>query len=251
MTRKRITFLFALLALLTAGVSAHDAPDLHSHRFSMRWGPGVPLNQAALLEATGMDEAALRTALMEEGSTLTQLVEANGGDVESLIASMVADASDAINENAAATINSLEETINDALQESYRSLFPWHRRHNPLPMIFRAWDLDTMLTEATGLERTALREALGAGATVAELIEANEGEVAAVASELAAKATDSINAAVAAGIERYEAGMREAFETDFSEQAKRRRGRRGPRGFYSHWTVHGGSSSAAEAEAAG
>lgn len=50
-----------------------------------------------------------------------------------------------------------------------------------------------ILLEATGLDAEVLRAALAEGATLAELIEANEGNVAAVIADVVARMTEAIN----------------------------------------------------------
>ena len=244
MNLKRLTLVFALFALLAAAVGAHDAPDGHGHAVTRSWGPGpgLALDVPALLEATGLDEEAVRAALME-GATLTELIEANEGDVEGVIGSFVTQATEAINENAAAAIAGLDETISESLNETYRRRFPWWRRGPVLPRFFSAWHMDATLYEATGLDAAGLDDALVDGATIAELIEANEGDMPAVVATLVEQATEGINASAAARIERYEEGIRVAFETDFADK---RRGRRGPRGFFGFWEWHSGSPTAAD-----
>ena len=247
MKLKRLTFIVALFALLAAGVSAHDVPSLKGYAL-MSYGQGdlsPVLDDPILLEATGLDEEALRAALME-GSTVTELIEANEGDVETVIVALVAQSASASNERAATAIDGLDEGFSEALNESYRHRFPWSRRRNPVREVFGAWDMGETLLDATGLDAAELNTALLEGSTLAELVEANEGDVATVVSELVAQATDGIHAAAAASIERYEESIREVFDTDFAEVSRRwRRGRPGPRGFFGFWGMTSTSTSAA------
>ncbi len=60
-------------------------------------------------------------------------------------------------------------------------------------------DIMALLSEATGLERQDILTQLREGATLAEIITANGGDVAAVQEEVIALATERINAAVADG----------------------------------------------------
>ena len=91
MNRKRLTFIFALFALLTAGVSAHEVPSLKGHALMSYGQSGLSpvLDDPIVLNATGPDAEALGAALIE-GSTVTELIEANEGDVETVIAALVA-----------------------------------------------------------------------------------------------------------------------------------------------------------------
>ena len=246
MTLKRFSLMLALLALLTAGVSADDRHGPKGFGIIGYWGlgPSAPLDDPALLDATGLDEDALKAAL-QEGATLTELIQANEGDVDSVIAGFVATATEAIEEHSAAVIDGLDESISEAMNETYRLRFPWWRRHNPMPRMLRAWDLHETILDATGLEAKAMYAALMDGATIAELVEANEGDVDAVVSRLVEQATERVNRSAAATIERYEEGIRETFDSEFSE-----RRRRGPRGFFSYWRMTDRYSPAPAADSA-
>ena len=240
MSVKRFTFVLALLALLTAGVSAGDDPSPRGYAVAGYWhsGPSVLLADPIVLEATGMEGEDLRAAL-QDGSSISGLIAANDGDVEAVIASLVAQAAESINAQAAATIKDLEAGFNEAMEESHRRRFPWWRRRNPVRELFGAWGMDETITAATGLDKKALNAALLEGATIAELIEANEGDVGATVSTLVEQATAGINAAAAARIERYEEAVIEAFEADFSDSSRRwRKWRPRQRGFFGFWSYH-------------
>lgn len=248
MSVKRFTFVLALLALLTAGVSAGDAPSPKGYAIAGYWhsGPGVLLAVPIVLEATGMEGEDLRAAL-QDGSTLSELIAANDGDAESVMAELVAQAAESINAQAAATIEGLEAGFNEAMEESHRRRFPWWRRRNPVRELFGAWGMGETMTAATGLDKKALNAALLDGATIAELIEANDGDVGATVSTLAEQATAGINAAAAARIERYEEAVIEAFEADFSDSSRRWRKWRPRHGaFFSFRGVYDSSQPAAE-----
>ena len=107
--------------------------------------------------------------------------------------------------------------------------------------------MEATLLDATGLDAGTLNATLLEGSTLAELIEANEGDVATVVSDLVAQAREGIHAAAAASMERYEAGIRELFDMDFAERSRRRwrRGRPGARGFFGFWGMTGPSISVA------
>ncbi len=222
MSVKRFTIVLALLALLTAGVSAGDDPSPRGYAVAGSWrsGPSVLLAVPIVLEATGMEGEDLLAAL-QDGSSISNLIAANDGDAESVMAELVAQAAESINAQAAATIEDLEAGFNEAMEESHRRRFPWWRRRNPVRELFGAWGMDETITAATGLDKTALNAALLEGATFAELIEANDSDVGATVSTLAEQATAGINTAAAARIERYEEAVTEAFEADFSDSSRR------------------------------
>ncbi|MYE26190.1 MAG: hypothetical protein F4X87_03020, partial [Chloroflexi bacterium] len=71
MSVKRFTLVLALLALLTAGVSAKDEPAPKGFVLFGRWfsGPQALLYDPIVQEATGMETEALRDAL-DEGAAL-------------------------------------------------------------------------------------------------------------------------------------------------------------------------------------
>ena len=245
---KRFTFVLALLALFTAVVSADDAPAPKGFAVFGRWLSGAEalLYEPIVLDATGMEGEDLRAAL-QDGSSISELIAANNGDVEAVIAELVAQVSDTIQTQAAATIDELEAGFNQAMEESHRRRFPWWRRRNPARELFGAWGMDETITAATGLDKTALNAALLDGATIAELIEANEGDVPSVVSTLVEQATAGINAAAAARIERYEEAVIEAFEADFSDSSRRWRKWRPRHGaFFSFRGVYDSSQPAAD-----
>ena len=219
---KRFTLVLALLALLTAGVSAHDKPARKSFAVFGRWlsGPEALLYDPIVQEATGLKGEDLRAAL-QDGSSIRELIAAQAGDVESVIGELVAQATEAIHARAAATINGLEAGFYEALEASHRRLFPWWRRRNPIREHFGAWGMDETIAAATGLSEAQLNTALLQGATIAGLIEANDGNITATVSALVEQATSGINEAAAGRIESYEEALIEAFEADFSDSSRR------------------------------
>jgi hypothetical protein len=234
---KRFALVLALLALLSATVSANDEPAPKGFALFGRWfsGPQALLHDSTVLAATGMETEALRDALLE-GATLSELVSANGGAAETVIAELATQAADAINAQAAASIASLEESFTEALSDSHHRRFPWRRRHNLLREFFGAWNMDETVSAATGLDKAALNAALLEGSTIADLIEANDGNLEAVVSTLVEQATDGIHDASAARIQRYEEMIEDAFDADFSEKSRRWRKWRPRQGaFFSYW----------------
>ena len=237
---KRFTLVLALLALFTATVSAHDAPEPKGFAVFGRWfsGPEALLYEPIVQDATGLEPEALRDAL-RDGSTLSELIGANGGAVDAVIAELMAQASVTIQTRAADQIESLEESFTDTMNDSHRRRFPWWRRRNPVRELFGLWKMDETITAATGLDKTELNSALLDGATLAELIEANDGDVPSVVSTLVAQATDGINAAAAARIQRYDDLIADAIDTDFSDvSGPWRKWRPRQRGFFGFWSQH-------------
>ena len=248
MTVRRFTLVLALLALLTAGVSANDAPGPKGFAIFGHWfsGPQALLFDPIVQDATGLEADALREALLE-GSTLSELIVANGGDVDAVIASLVVQATEAIHARAATTIEGLEAGISEALEESHRRRFPWWRRRNPVRERFGAWGMDETITAATGLNVAQLNSALLQGSTLADLIEANDGNIAVTLSALVEQATKGVNEAAAARVGNYEEALIEAFEADYSDSSRRWRKWRPRHGaFFSFWGSYDSSQPATE-----
>ena len=248
MTLKRFTLVFVLLALLTAGVSAHDDASATSFsRLSIRhnafaFSNGDPI----LLEATGLDADALRTALMD-GATIAELIEANEGDVAAVVAHMKAQATDAINARSAAFLEGLEEQVNEQMNASHARRGFWGRRLIRMPRLFAYAGVGDSIMEATGLDAAGLRSALAGGATIAELIEANDGDVASANSSIVAMITSAVNENAAERLENLEADISQAFNTDFAEKWRRWRRFPKPRGFFNFWGQHDAASATSEA----
>lgn len=229
---KRFALIFALLALLTAAVSAHDDTDPALSKSAKRGGPGFLLVEATLLQATGLDAEALRSALAD-GSTIAELIEANEGDVESVIADMAAQMTDDINASVATYLDGLGERVSEELDVERARRGPWGRRWLRHPRIFGYAGVRDAILEATGQDAAGLRAALAEGSTLAELIEAKDGDLTVVAAEIEATITDEVNAATAERIEGLEARLSELFNSDLSE--RRRRGRMRPRFNFGFW----------------
>ena len=175
MTVKRFTLVFALFALLTAAVSAHDEVKGEGIPGSMlRHEFGFPLDDDILLEATGLDAEALQDALMD-GSTVAELIEANEGDVDSVIGEIAALMAENINESAASYLVGLDERVSKELHSSKAFFDPWGRRRVRLPRLFAYSGVGDTILDATGLEAAGLRSALADGSTIAELIEGECG----------------------------------------------------------------------------
>ena len=233
MTLKRFTLVLALLALLTAGVSAQDDAKLNSFsRVSIRHGAfAFSLDDPTLLEATGLDAEALRAALMD-GATIAELIQANEGDVAAVTADMKAQATEAINARAASYLEGLDERVSEELNASHSRRGFWGRRWHRMPRIFAYAGVGDTVLEASGLDAAGLRSALAEGATIAELIEASDGDLASVTSSIVATITDAVNAAAAERLDSLEEDISAAFNSDFAEKWRRWRKFPKPRGFF-------------------
>jgi len=131
MNKKRFTLIAMVLAItaLFAGmvVSAQDDDTTFNGK---RGGRGFKsgVQHEIILEATGLTSQELRTAL-QDGSTIAELIEANGGDVDSVIADLVELATAHINthveegrlpqERADTILDNLEENITNRLHGTF------------------------------------------------------------------------------------------------------------------------------------
>ena len=239
MSFKRFTLVIALLALLTSAVGAHDDTDNDLSKPAKRARPGFSFLDETLLEATGLEAEALQAALAE-GSTIAELIEANDGDVAAVIAAMAEQMTDDINTGLATYLEGLDERVSEDLNAAHSRRGPWGRRWLRHPRIFGYAGVSDAIFAATGLDAAGLRAALAEGSTLAELIEANDGDVTTVAAEIAATITDEVQAAAAERIEGLEERLSELFNSDLSERWRRgRRGRMRPRFFFGVWGAYG------------
>jgi len=250
MTLKRFTLVLALLALLTAGVSAHDDSGMKSFsRVSIRHNAfAFWLDNPTLLEATGLEAKALRAALMD-GATIAELIQAHEGDVGALIADMKAQATADINARAASFLEGLEERVSEDLKSSHARRGFWGRRWHRSPRVFAYAGVGDTVMEATGLDAVDLRSALAAGSTVAELIEANDGDVASVGAGITATITDAVNAGTAERVDSLEEDISEAFNSNYAEKWRRWHRFPKPRGFFGGWGQHDTADDATSASA--
>ena len=179
---KRFALFSLIIGLLGAMVIAANADD------DLRKGLGKGIRgfgiSDTIVEATGLEHDALLEAL-KSGSTLAELIQTNGADVDTLIATLVAEASAAVNERTQAMLDGLESRISEQVNSSRQ-----RRTIGRGNMSGKIFADSAILEEATGLDQNAMREALNDGSTLAELIEANDGDVDAVAAALATQATE-------------------------------------------------------------
>ncbi len=248
MNRKSILIVLALASLLAGGVFAHDDDSSYMRHLAIRWeqhGVMFDLTSSIVLEATGLAAPQLRESLMD-GATLAELITANGSDPAQTSAELASQISEQIQAESASRIAGLEDRITEALEHSHVDKRRW-RRSRPVPRLPFGGEMTSIVLEATGLDARELRSALMEGSSIAQLIEANEGDVAQVVDALTTQATDEINTATSARLERVEGVVSEAMERDFSGVFERmRKFRRGGRGFFGFWNDFGMHSDAGE-----
>ena len=202
---------------ITEGI--HNSFDDFADGKGRRGRPGLPMPRGEfgfdggsnpILEATGLDESAVYAAL-KDGSTLAELIEANGGDVDSVVAAMVAQATAEINASADVMLGMIEAEITEGVHNSFDDFADGKgRRGRPsLPMPRGEFGFDgggNPILEATGLDEAALWEALKSGSTLAELIEANGGDVDSVVAAMVAQATAEITEGLHSSFDDFDMG---------------------------------------------
>lgn len=172
------------------------------------------------------------------GSTVADVIAANGGDVAAVTAAAVAEATEQINqavadgritqERADVMLQNVEEWVTAAI-------------NGDLPRGGRFGDRERVIldaiTEATGLAPQQIAQQVRDGATLAEVISANGGDVDAIIDLAVQTATDRINQAVANGrisqdeanelLTNLDSTITELFNTQNPGQALRERWRGG------------------------
>ena len=207
MSRKRLTVAAIALVLLVAVgavVSAHDSP------FGLTYSDLIQ-------EATGLDVAAIASA-RQDGSSLAQLIEANDGDFDAVIASLVAEARAQIIEAKDARIAALPELVGEALDRSWQ----WNV-FGRKPVILGMFGKSAIIKEATGLDAAALRDALLEGSSLAEMIEDNGGDVDTITTELDANARAKIEEIASTRIDALEEIITDQLNDDLVDRWRRRR----------------------------
>ncbi len=160
--------------------------------------------RALVMEATGLDAAALRSALAE-GSSLASLIEAEGGDVAAFIAQATELVSARVTEGIAARIEALVNGERPAGAKDLDGRGFGKRGRGGLQgfggrdMGTLAADALEMVSGATGLERSELYSALAEGSSLASLIEAEGGDVADFIAGISEAFNARVDAAVADG----------------------------------------------------
>ena len=141
----------------------------------------------AILAETGLSGQELREQLVD-GVTLAAVIEANGGSVQNVIDTVIAEATTRLSEavaNERITQEQMDETLANlttSVTERLNGEFtprpprggqngPRNQGRNQQRAIMSA------IAEATGLDAIEIREAIRDGATPAEVITANGGDV--------------------------------------------------------------------------
>lgn len=192
----------------TAGAPADLGPGGHGRELL-----------ATAADALGMSEADLRTAL-ESGQSIAQVAETQGVDVQAVVDALVANATERLNELEASLPDRMTELVNrEGWGDGPDGGGPGH---HPF-----AVGLD-VAADTIGISEADLVTALRSGDTIAEVAQANGVEPQAVIDALVAKATERIDAAVAAG--DLDATRAEELKSDLTDRITQRVNEGGPLG---------------------
>ena len=202
MNGKKFGLIALVVAILIAAVSAVSAQDNpHQGR------PGIRAARELIqivADETGLDQEEILSQL-REGMTLADIITANGDDVDVVIDTAVAAATARIHEMVASgnltqeradkLLANLEEMITKGINGELR------RGNGESPLRDRArlalaGHLLDAVTAATGLDREGVLQQAREGSTLAQIIEANGGNVDSVIDTAVASATEDINALV-------------------------------------------------------
>ncbi|MCA9914846.1 MAG: hypothetical protein KC496_15945, partial [Anaerolineae bacterium] len=190
----------------TTATTTNNPRPFGMHHDGMR---GFGMDIVSLTDATGLTADEIRTALAD-GSTIAELIQANGGDVDALIANAVEEDQAYLDvavqydrltqEEADAEVAQFEETltarVNGELDAPFRDGLGGRDGFGMRGGF--GFDL-TSLTDATGLTADEIRTAVADGSTIAELVEANGGDLNALIAEAVATHQERLTTAVENG----------------------------------------------------
>ncbi len=205
MKNKRSVFILviaAMLASITGAVGAQDNPP------PPQPGGDIIRDVIDIVAAETGLEAEDVLAKLRERPTLEEIILANGGDIEVVVAEAVSTITERINDAVAAgdmpqeradqLLANLEDVVRKGLSGELR---PDGQRRESLRERTEQAVLHNLLdavVEATGLEQRDIIEQVRQGeATLAEVVEANGGSVDAVIADAIAFSTEQINNLVA------------------------------------------------------
>jgi transposase-like protein len=214
-------FTFALAGGGVAGVmlgtpglsSAQDGTDQTAAATPSNAGPGGHVRGEGLAtaaEALGMTEAELRTAL-EGGSSIAQVAEAEGVDLQTVIDALVAAGTERLQELEASLPDRVTELVNRTDWADHRG----HHDGGPGGPGGRGPGLDAA-ADAIGITTDELRTALQDGSTLAEVAAAHDVTTQALIDALVADATTHLDEAVANG--RIDAARAEEMKANLVER---------------------------------
>jgi 3-hydroxyacyl-CoA dehydrogenase len=199
---KKFGLVALIVAILIAAVSAVSAQE---NTPLVRPGVGAVRELLQIVaDETGLDQQEIRRQL-REGMTLADIITTNGGNVNTVIDAAVTAAAERINEMVAngrlaqeradTLLANLEATITQGINGELR-LGNGERPPRERARLALAGHLMDAVSEATGLDNATILPQAREGSTLAQIVEANGGNVDAVIDAAVASATQEINTLV-------------------------------------------------------
>ncbi len=198
MNLKKFVVITGLIALIVFGFSVASAQE--PTRIQRQ---GIRAVIDIIATETGLESREIILQL-QEGLTLGEIIENNGGDVQSVIDQSVASLTEAINtaitegritrERADRLLTNLPDVVTRSMNGE---LFPNRLDTGPLGRASERILLRATSTE-TGLRPAQILQQMAQGSTLAEIITSNGGNVENVVNDAVTTATEQINAAVMA-----------------------------------------------------
>ena len=197
-----------MIVVLTLGAGIVGAQDDDNGPRRPGQGQGGRLGDLISLvaEQTGLTAQEIMTQV-RDGATLADVISNNGGDVDAVVDAILADAEARLSEAVAeeritqeqmdTRLATLEETVFAVLNGEFEPRSGGNGNGQGPRDGVR--NLLQFVVEATGLDVETLREQLQDGATLAEIIEANGGDVDAIINTIVSTVTERVNERVEAG----------------------------------------------------
>ncbi|HEX7094316.1 MAG TPA: hypothetical protein VF183_00435 [Acidimicrobiales bacterium] len=196
-----------------------DDGEARDHERHAKCGPAVPRpSLSAAAEALGISVDELREEL-RAGSSIADVAEERGVDLQAVIDAMVAAATEEIDERVAAGRLDAEraEELKAELPERIASLVQRDRDWVRIPNRWvRFHDGFAAAAEALGITKDELRDELRAGSSIADVAEERGVDVQAVIDAMVAEATEEIDERVAAG--RLDAERAEELKANLADR---------------------------------
>lgn len=205
-TKFAIFGLFILVMSLFAGAASAQEDTTSTDGDPERRGT-VRTILEVVAEETGLTAQEIFEQV-RDGATLAEVIEANGGSVQNVTDALLAEVQIRVDEAVASEritqeradeiLAEMESRISEALNSQYELRGRGERLRERFENNLRGNAL-SIIAENTGLELAEIRQAVAEGATLAEVIESNGGDVAVVSVEIIAQSTERVNELVADG----------------------------------------------------
>lgn len=197
---KRFSLILLVISMMAVMVGIVSAQD--NDRSRARGGIIREALQATATE-TGIEVNEIIAQLAPDGATLADVIEANGGSVDAVVATTVASATERINE----ALNSgnitqeqadkLLENLDQFVIDGINGDLPVQNNGRPRRMAARP--LITAVTDLTGMDARSIAQEIRDGKTLVEVIEENGSTSEDVVAAAMTIATEHINEWVAEG----------------------------------------------------